>query len=393
LGFDAKRLCKPIFVLREASVNTRSSFLAGDKARLRRCVSLTLVSFLAACGGGGGAGGALPTLPAGEYHAVTFKGFHGPPDNVRTNVGPLLSDGVSTLTDAGSIENENGVISADPGGPVIPYSISPDGVISISDSLGEHFRGGLTAGGKTFALAAVLPFFPSEAGLTLALKKDSGLSDATLTGDYHTCYFGTAGGGHVGVVGTAAFDGAGGVGLGTTLTNTDGVITGPSFGVGAYAVTTDGAFTLGPAFRGGVSSSGDHAIAGGGVTPGSLQLTWVFVRQATAADLGSLTGTYTIVGVGYDVAEGKYSDMAGSVRVDGDGRCMVTVTINREGVLSTLFWASAYTVAPDGTLELTLTGTGNTFRGAISADGSFGMLGGGVVPGSDPALFVLFRRE
>jgi hypothetical protein len=40
-------------------VNTRSSFLAGDHARLRRCVWLILASLLTACGGGGGG----PPLP------------------------------------------------------------------------------------------------------------------------------------------------------------------------------------------------------------------------------------------------------------------------------------------------------------------------------------------
>lgn len=369
----------------------RSSFPLCVRASVRRAAALLLVSFLAACGGGGGTGEPLPTLAAGSYHSVSVKGFHGPPDNMRTNVGTLLSDGVSLITDAGSIENENGLITPDPGGPVIPYSLSSEGVLSLSDGLGEHFRGGLTAGGTTLGLAAVLPVGPSESGLVLALKQGAGMSDASLAGDFHCCYFGKSGGAHVGVVGTAAFDGAGGVGLGTTLANTEGVITGLSFGLGSYGVAPDGALTLGE-FRGGVSITGDHAIAGGGVTAGALNLTWVFIRQATAAALESLTGTYTIVGVGYDLAEGKYSDVAGSVRIDGDGRCMVTVTINREGVLSTLFWASTYTVAPDGKLELTLTGTGNTFRGAISADGSFGMLGGGSVPGSDPALFVLFRR-
>jgi len=404
MGLLRERMSDP----KEVSMQVRSSFSPAPtespsglrpggpcarRAGFRRCLALASISFLAACGGGGGTAGALPTLSAGAFHSITFKGFHGPPDHVRTNVGVLLSDGVSLLTDAGSIENDDGVIGTDPGGPVVPYSLSADGVLSLHDGFGtDHFQGGVAAGGKTFGLAAVLPIFPSEVVLTLGVKKDAGLSNATLTGDYHSCYFGRAAGAHAGVVGMATFDGSGGVGLGTTLANTDGVITGPSFGLGAYDVAADGTFALGPPYRGGASADGEHAIVGGGVTPGSLPLTWVFVRQATAASLASLTGTYTIVGIGYDLAEGKYADVAGSVRIDGDGRCMVSVTINREGRLSSLFWASTYTVAADGTLEMTLGAGGDTYRGGISADGSFGVLGGGSNPGSDPALFVLFRR-
>jgi hypothetical protein len=327
---------------------------------------------------------------------VGFKGLNGAPDTVRTNVGTFVSDGVSTLTDAGSTENANGVISLDPGGPVIPYSLTAEGVLSLLDGLGtEHFRGGATLGGKLFAVGAVLSLSPSEVALTLGLQKGSGLSNATLTGDYHSCYFGTAGGSHVGVVGTAAFDGSGGVGLGTTLANTDGVISGPSFGLGTYNVAADGTFALGPPYRGGVGAGGDYAIAGGGVTAGSLNLTWVFIRQATTAGIDNLVGTYSVAGAGYGLADEKYFDLAGSLSIEGDGHCTLSVTINREGVLNTLINSSIYTVAADGSLELTLGsigGAGDTYRGAISADGSLGMLGGGSSGGSDPFLAVIFRR-
>jgi hypothetical protein len=362
-------------------------------ARLRRGLPLALVSFLAACGGGGGGGAPPPTLAAGPYHSVTFKGLHGSPDTLRTHVGTFVSNGIDRITDAGSTVNENGVISADPGGPVVPYSLSPDGVLSLHDGLGtEHFRGGLTLDGKMMGVAAVLPLSPSEVALTLGLTKGSGLSDATLAGDYHYCYFGAGAGSHFGVVGTAAFDGIGGVGLGTTLANRDGGISGLSFGLGTYGVAADGTFTLGSPFRGGVSEGGDRAIAGGGVTTDSFNQIWVFIRKATTAAIGTLLGTYTIVGVGYGLSDGKYYDMAGSVSIEGDGHCTLSVTVNREGVLDSRTSSSLYTVAADGTLEFTDGLSGHTFRGAISADGTLGMLGGGSSAGSDPSFSVIFRR-
>ena len=126
------------------------------RVHVRRGGSLLLLSVLAACGGGGAGGGVpLPTIPAGPYHSVSFKGIHGAPDTVRTNVGTIVSNGTDALTDAGSTQNQNGVISADPGGPVVRYSVSLSGDLSLKDDLGtEHFRGGMILGGEMAGVTA-----------------------------------------------------------------------------------------------------------------------------------------------------------------------------------------------------------------------------------------------
>ena len=364
-------------------------------SRLRRAVLFAAFSVLAACGHSGG-GDPAPALSAGPFHSIGFKAIHGSPDTLTTNVGTVVSNGV-TLTDAGSTQNENGAVTADPGGPVVPFSVTPAGVLSLTDGLGtENFRGGVILGGDMAAVAAVLPFFPSESALVLTVKKGSGLSDATLSGDYHSAYFGAfafVGGTHFGILGTAAFNGAGVVTLGATLSNQDGVIsTVPSSGLGTYGVAADGTFTLGPDYQGGASAAGDFAVAGGGVTSGSLNVTWVFVRKAAFADPGSLTGNYTIVGIGYSLANARYYDFTGLFTADGDGHCTVTLTSSEEGVISTTTDSSTYTVAADGTLVWTFGIGATTFKGAVSQDGRIGFVGGGSSTGSDPTLAVLLRR-
>src|SRR5687768_14798042 len=135
-----------ISVPKEVPVKIRSLSPLGAGARLGRGAVLALISVLAACGSGGGS--TPRAVPSGSYHSVVFKGIHGSPDNVRTHVGTSLWNGIDTLTDVGSLQNENGVISTDPGGPVIPFTLSEEGVLSVRNSAGtEILRGGVIKSG------------------------------------------------------------------------------------------------------------------------------------------------------------------------------------------------------------------------------------------------------
>jgi hypothetical protein len=362
-------------------------------ARLRRAGVLSLSSVLCACGHSGGGGDPLPALAAGPFHSVGFRAIHGAPDTLTTNVGTLLSNGVDSLTDAGSTENVNGTISADPGGPVIPFTLSPAGVLSFEDASAiEHFRGGVALGGDLAAVAAVLSLPGSESSFVMTLKKGTGMSDAALNGAYHSCSFGAfVGGSHFGFLAPAVFDGIGGVALDAGLQNNDGAVTAGTAGMGSYGVAADGTLLMGN-YQGGVGAGGDYAIVGGGIAPGSLNDSWIFIRKAAFADPASLAGNYTIVGIGYSIANSRYYDFTGLFTANGDGHCTVTLTSNEEGVISTLTDSSTYTVGADGTLEWNFGLGGGTFRGAVSEDGRIGMIGGGITTGSDPTLALLLRR-
>jgi hypothetical protein len=123
----------------------------------------------------------------------------------------------------------------------------------------------------------------------------------------------------------------------------------------------------------------------------------VLMPQSTAASVGTLTGSYHLVGFSYvppAFPAPHYNSFTGVAYADGSGTLTTDVggTINSDGVVTPfppVVPSDTYTVAPDGTLTLTTAVT--TLSGCVSPSGRFAVLAGGLTPTSLPQLWFLVR--
>lgn len=194
---------------------------------------------------------------------------------------PQDFEGVLTFGTDGSVSGTgasldvNGVVST------FPYS-DPAGTLTVTSG-GQFSSGGGTLGYvsatgdflvETYILGGTSP------GLTVAVKRGTGVTLATLNGVYTlgSLSFSTAATGD-GEVSTLFFDGAGNF-SGTYIDNNNGTITTGNPTSGTYSVTSTGVLTFtstgGNVHTGGVSADGDIVVAAN-LTAGGAEQPRMFV--------------------------------------------------------------------------------------------------------------------
>jgi hypothetical protein len=365
----------------------------------RACWVFVCATVPLSCGGSGGGGGGAPyvftpALFAGAYHAVLLAGDGTATEIGQTSWGTMTADGASVLATGAMTENRNRVVSS--AGPSFPYpfTLTSAGELSVFSVSTEAARGGLAREGLAATLGSVIVPVTQSTALFL-LRKGSGLSQATLSGAYHFGYLapdpvGTL---HQGAVGTGSFNGLGaGVFTATTI-NDDGTLSGPGSGLlMTYTVAPDGTLTIaGPlGFAGGVLAGGELAIVGGNPANGAPPNACIFLRESVGASAATMTGTYSMAGLMFNVFSGDYEAITGTFTADGTGNYGFEATVHSAGALSTIGpTGGTYSVAANGRLVVD---AGFTLEGAVASNGAFAFLGGATSAGSSPGLFFLVRR-
>lgn len=241
---------------------------------------------------GGGAGAGIVTLLRrqgtfsaaslnGTYHLMMFLYLHLSAQDAAF-WGTATFDGQGNSTSSVS-RNDNGVVSGPSSPPAGTYSVAADGTVTWTRA-GNTYSGGLLEGGDLAILTGgtVANQVPV---LMVLIRAGQGLSNATLSGAYHTV--GLLANAPAGTtprwrnyVGASVADGVSQWSLGAGTMNSDGVVLPvPPLGVSAYAVAGNGALTMVTAnWLGGVTPTGSFAAVAGGATQGDAPQLWLLVR-------------------------------------------------------------------------------------------------------------------
>jgi len=348
----------------------------------------------AACGGSGSSGPAAgPTgsnaLLAGAYHYLTVGGEQGPPAHTLVQWGASQADGAGTLDVTALAEDVDDTVGA--GSPFsTPYSVAPDFGFTLGGAGLEVAHGGITADGRLALTASTRP--GTMPALLMLVRQGSGFSAADVAGTWHFLYhspFTTTG--QI-LWGTVTLDGLGGQTL-DLQSMVNGVPNGSIVQSDSYSVAPDGTLSMtAPKLVGGLLPSGDVAIlVGPQSTPlvSNTAAVCVILRESTAATVGTLSGTYTVVGRRVDVPAGTQNAVTGTATVTSPGTLAVSWVENHEGTIGSAQNATlTFTIGPDGRLVLL---ADDIYVGAVSQDGRVAAVVGGTEYGSDAQILVLSR--
>jgi hypothetical protein len=365
---------------------------ARDRRLLGSLLSFLLV--LTACGGGGGGGGGgppgvTPALFNGVHDYMGLVAQSGPPLAVASQRGPLTADGVSMLS-LTVTENVDGVITPQaPSG--LGYAL--DAARNLrwqATPMTDIAAGGISADGRLAVLGTVQTgSFPA---LIFAGKRVGPHGAASLSGAYHVFGFvhDWSGPQDLTVFGTCTFDGVGTASL-SALQNAGGSIAGPFPDAGTYTVSPDGVldytFGFGQVFQGGVYAGGSLAVTCGATSAGGDPALFVFVKAGAGLGNATLSRSYFIAGFQRDLSA-DWASATGTLVANGTGSATVTLTTNDGTIGMDPPVMLSYAVAADGA---TTYAVGDTFAGAVSADGGILVLAGGTSVLSNPVLFVGIR--
>lgn len=87
---------------------------------------------------------------SGTYNTVTLAASNAPPPRYQTTVGTMVVDGLGQMTIGDATANADGAVAQQPGGAVLPYTIDPDGSLSV---IGGLLQGGVSANGRYAVVA------------------------------------------------------------------------------------------------------------------------------------------------------------------------------------------------------------------------------------------------
>jgi len=352
--------------------------------------------FAGACGGGGGGGVVAlpPNLYAGTYHYVGFSGLAGGAEEVATGLwGRLDADGAGSVTGGNVFSNANGFLSGPDPLNAFQYDVGVGRRLMWSFGGPMFAEGGISADGRTAALASVQP--GSNPALYFTTLVSGTFDASSLNGLYHAViiFYNDATNFDVTHWGTVTFDG---VNMATidVDTNVGGTINSPPPFATTYAVGADGKASfdyVSIALEGGVLEGGDLVILSGSSTAVNLPGFMVLVKGSAASSAATLNGSYHALGftatVGGVPAWGAFTTTA-----TADGVSALTfqdTVLNADGVIAPLGGGTlSYTVMADGTLDVT---TGEATKGGVSPNGDFAVFGGGTAGGDAPAFWFLMR--
>jgi hypothetical protein len=356
------------------------------------CGGTSLV--LVACGGSGGGGGGGDF--EGTYATVTIVGRSETSLEVDVAWGTTVTTGDSSA-DTTSTQNSSGTVGPGDSGP-IGFVVEEDGALSLDDGTTPFARGCLAEDGRLGLVATDVPaFLPLVTAMVRVSPRDA--SDADLSGSWHVIGYGATTTDPFSNVMTFDFDGTGSWSLVAGTHNTSGTILPLApFGPSPYSVASDGSLLLtsgAPSFTGAVLEGSDFFVVGGGSTTGSSPQVLAGVRVSMGAGDGAFDGTYCIVGIEFDGGLAHvFRSFSGTAVADGAGAVAFSGNTNAEGVVVAEApfadtSSTTYAVAANGTLTVP-TNVG-TMQGAVSEDGRFALIGGGVSPGSRTAFYLLVR--
>ena len=360
---------------------------------LSRLGTGVVAAVLAACGSGGGGGG---RQVEGSFFAVGYDAGADPVATGRATWGTAEAGG--GVLETSLTENVDGAIA----GPLLrefDLDVDGDGVVELqSTANGERILEGRVGEGSDVVIAASARDGDLPGVLTL-VRRSEAAATADLAGDYHFGLFTFDGGEGRGTSGSATFDG---LGVGSfppgAVVNVDGTLVVSGFGSAAtYSVAASGQVDLLVSatlpFQGALDPTGEVAVLGGVAASTEFPAWMLLVREATSASTATLSGTYGVVALTFDVGGPLILSFVGDVVADGAGGLEIQGTaINVDGTLASSIGpgTATYTVASDGTLVFDV--DGDLLRGGVSASGRYAFVGGAVSAGSDPQMLFLVRR-
>jgi hypothetical protein len=183
----------------------------------------------------------------GTYEVVTY-GSSGDSGTLWT----LIADGAGNFIGT-EVRNNAGVIA--PGSAVTgTYAVAANGALTVTPIAGAPLTGGVSADGNSLVLSQLTA--GQGPSITVGIKQGSGLTAATVSGNYTLVTQENSG--NKGSLWTMTFDGAGNVN-GTGKSNDSGTISDITL-AGTYSVAADGTLTVSPAggkpLTGSVSADG-----------------------------------------------------------------------------------------------------------------------------------------
>lgn len=298
---------------------------------------------------------------------------------------PLLRDGAYRWDVQ---ENRDGVLS----GRLIDaiYSLDEDGTFSFTGAPdGLNSRGGVSVDGDYGVVAR------GEAGQgmqLLALVSPAESPQFDETGAYHQMGFTrfrvTAQ--TQTTYNTALMQSGHTLAHQEGLSNFDGVVGVRSEQYGDYE--RHGSFLrLGSPLnhKGAFSRDGHVAIVGGSVQVGGSPHMRVLIKQSSSASDATLEGTYYVGALGDN---GSIESATGIVTFDGAGAGVYqVVATNGTNTADSGEIAFVYSVSANGQVEVDINGQ-LRLLGAVTEDGRFATLAGGMRNGETPLMVVLVRR-
>ena len=380
---------------------------------------LVLTIALPACGGSGGSSEAPPAGPAGSTAGpagpsldnTAFQGTYyivgaqaTVPRSLFSVFGEATADGAGSLA-VTIATNQDGMIATGVQA-TYAYTVAADGALVWSLQGSDIARGHLGADG---ALAAVTLSGGADAGFFALVRRDGDTYSAgSLSGPYALGNFGLILGltqpahrtfadlKHAGFNGADEFKGP-------FSGNTEGTITTsnliPLFGT-PYSVLSTGVFTLDPsgfAYEGQLALGGAMGLFAGDAAPSGAAVddspaVGALVRYGTGRSAGTFSGAYHMVGIEYDLSGAAYFSQWASANSDGAGGLTLAGQRYDGTNTSTANSTGNYSVSDSGGLVLDRSATDEDLTGAVTGDGRFAFVTGGLVSGSNPGFFVFIRK-
>lgn len=225
----------------------------------------------------------------------------------------------------------------------------------------------------------------------IAVKVGSGLSTASLEGNFTNVNLRYGANGDEGNLSTWTFDGSGNA-TGTDSSNDSGVITTGAASLSPLTVAANGAITAADGTMGALSPD-TNLLVYGVFNSGATPKFGVAVRTGSAMTLTAVSGQYTGADY-YGELAGGFAGVTGtvvSVILDGQGNFSGTATANTAGTVSSGSASGTYTVQADGTVTVQGANGIGSYQGAVSADGNAIVLSN-MTSGDPPEIVVLFRQ-
>lgn len=352
------------------------------KRTLLKLVCIALLASLVACGGGGGStGGNDPADTTGGNTGGDTGGTGGNDtggntggDNTptisnatltgsysvaewanETNIGGSAWTARGTLTSTGNGSSSYQVtqISSGSTGTLnFPYSINSQGLFNIGTG-GASSTGQISSDGRYFFVADT-DKADQDVIFRFGVKTGSGLSNATLSGDYVLYEMGDFNGAPWTARMSMTANG-GGAGTYTVLADSDG---GSGTASLAYSVTADGTLTLDD-MPGHISADGSvFLLTDANAADGSIKI-MIGVKKSNGKTNADFNGAYHIAEIGIESGTPWATRM--SFVANGSGSGTYTILADSDGGSGTA--TSTYSVNADGTFTL------DGMSGILSADG------------------------
>lgn len=367
------------------------------KIALLRVMLLLFVVSAIGCGGGGGGGAPVTPAGTGAWRIVGMTGSYSGP-TMEMFTGTLEPDAAGTFDLRGET-NRDGTIRPGVALSNVDLHTTPSGDATLSFAgFGVASEGAISADGQLVALARIAA--GADPGMDVIIPHSVAATAGSVAGAWRLVayFFDATTSRNSAIWGDITFDGVGGFSI-TSTANTDGSIFGPGVSAGTYAIIAGGALELdfGGVFtvRGGVSPSGDVAIAGGPVAgTAPAPALFLMLRPGSGMTTSSMAGTYRRIAFDNGITASTYVSGLANFTTNGAGDYVLNSgRQNTEGqIFGTSDLNGFYALAASGTLDITTAGVDPLYTGSISPSGDIAFSAGILQAGFSGHLEVLVRR-